>query len=505
MPIKLDRRASGRSAPLRHSSGTSLSRWLARHNHYRISLVAGQTDNPDQRIAEDVYRFINGGSDGSLTAYGLYDFSVLLISTVTSLVSFSIVLWSLSRSFTLPGTDLAVPGFLFWVALIYASLGTLATHVIGRPLIRLYFQRQHMEADFRFSLARLREYTEQVALLSGEDAEQVMVGQRFGALIANYLALIYRRVRVTAFTQTFGQVSPIIPYIFTAPFYFAGKIELGVMTQTAQAFGQVATALTFFVNYYTYLAAFKSVVDRLNSFDAAIEQAQALSDTGPARVASASGAPGIDLEDVDLFLPDGRRIVETKHLVLASGESVALSGPSGSGKSMLFRAISGIWPYGEGRIRSPEGIHVMVVPPKPYIPIGTLRAAVTYPAVPGTYRDDDIRRALVDAHLGDLVDQLDHEDVWSQRLSSGEQQRVALARALLMRPDWLFLDESTSAVDEKLEAELYAALARRLPNTTIISIGHRSAVVGLHQRHLEMSPEDDHFTLRDAAKVAAAE
>lgn len=481
-----------------------VSRWLARHNHYRISLVAGQTDNPDQRIAEDVFRFINGGSDGSITAYGLYDFSILLISTVTSLVSFSIVLWSLSRSFTLPGTDLAVPGFLFWVALIYAGSGTLVTHVIGRPLIRLYFQRQHMEADFRFSLARLREYTEQVALLSGEDAEQDMVGQRFGALIANYVALIYRRMRVTAFTQTFGQLSPIIPYIFTAPFYFAGKIELGVMTQTAQAFGQVATALTFFVNYYTYLAAFKSVVDRLNSFDAAIEQAQALSHAGPARVAGADGAPEIALEDVDIFLPDGRRIVETKRLVLASGESVALSGPSGSGKSTLFRAISGIWPYGKGRIRIADGIHVMVVPPKPYIPISTLRAAVSYPAVPGTYRDDDIRGALVDAHLGDLVDQLDREDVWSQRLSSGEQQRVALARAFLMRPDWLFLDESTSAVDEKLEAELYAELARRLPKTTIMSIGHRSAVVGLHQRHVEMSREDDHFTLRDAAKVVAA-
>ena len=357
-----------------------------------------------------------------------------MISTVTSLVSFSIVLWSLSRSFTLPGTDLAVPGFLFWVALIYAGSGTLATHVIGRPLIRLYFQRQHMEADFRFSLARLREYTEQVALLSGEDVKQDIVGQRFGALIANYLALVYRRMRVTAFTQTFGQLSPIIPYAFTAPFYFAGKIELGVMTQTAQAFGQVATALTFFVNYYTYLAAFKSVVDRLNSFDAAIEQAQALSHAGPARVAGADGAPGITLEDVALFLPDGRRIVETKRLVLASGESVALSGPSGSGKSTLLRAISGIWPYGEGRIRIPEGVHTMVVPPKPYIPISTLRAAVSYPAVPGTYRDDDIRGALVDAHLGELVDELDREDAWSQRLSSGEQQRLALARVLLMRP-----------------------------------------------------------------------
>jgi len=481
-----------------------VSRWLARHNHYRISLVAGQTDNPDQRIAEDVYRFINGGSDGSNTAYGIYDFSILLISTVSSLVSFAIVLWGLSKSFMLPGTNIAVPGFLFWVALLYAGLGTLITHLIGRPLISLYFQRQHMEADFRFSLARLREYTEQVALLNGENAEQSMVGQRFGALISNYLALVYRRMRVTAFTHTFGQVSPILPYVFTAPFYFARRIELGVMTQTAGAFGHVANALTFFVNYYTYLAGFKSVVDRLNSFDAAIDQAEALSDAGPKRVVSVGGTPRIDFEDIDLFLPNGRRAVETKHLVLAEGESIVLSGPSGSGKSTLFRAIAGIWPFGAGEIRSTSVTRIMVVPAKPYIPISTLRAAVTYPAVPGTYSDDDIRGVLADVHLGDLVNELNREEVWSQRLSSGEQQRVALARALLMRPDWLFLDESTSAVDEKLEAELYATLARRLPKTTIMSIGHRSAVVRLHQRHLEMRPEGDHFTVGDSAEMVAA-
>jgi len=482
-----------------------VSRWLARHNHYRISLVAGQTDNPDQRIAEDVYRFINGGSDGSSTAYGIYDFSILLISTISSLVSFAIVLWGLSKSFMLPGTNIIVPGFLFWVALLYAGLGTLITHFIGRPLIGLYFQRQHMEADFRFSLARLREYTEQVALLNGENAERSMVGQRFGALIANYLALVYRRMRVTAFTHTFGQISPIIPYVFTAPFYFARRIELGVMTQTAGAFGHVANALTFFVNYYTYLAGFKSVVDRLNSFDAAIDQAEALSDAGPKRVVSVGGTPRIDFEDIDLFLPNGRRAVETKHLVLAEGESIVLSGPSGSGKSTLFRAIAGIWPFGAGEIRSTSVTRIMVVPAKPYIPISTLRAAVTYPAVPGTYSDDDIRGVLADVHLGDLVNELNREEVWSQRLSSGEQQRVALARALLMRPDWLFLDESTSAVDEKLEAELYATLARRLPKTTIMSIGHRSAVVRLHQRHLEMRPEGDHFTVGDSAEMVAAE
>jgi len=484
-----------------------VSRWLNTHNHYRISLVSGQTDNPDQRISEDIFRFINGGNDGSNQTFGLYDFSILLISTITTLVSFSIVLWTLSESFTFPGTNVAVPGFLFWVALIYAAAGTLVTHLIGRPLIRLYFQRQHMEADYRFSLARLREYTEQVALLDGETAEKNLLGGRFAALIANYLDVIYCRMRVWAFTQFFGQISPIIPFVFTAPFYFARKIELGTMTQTAQAFGQVASALTFFVNYYTYLAGFKSVVDRLNSFDVAIDEARALASAGPARIATSAAAGGnvIALDNVDLSLPDGRHIVGARHVELRGGESVALTGASGSGKSTLFRAISGIWPYGSGRIREPGDSKVMVLPPKPYIPIGTLRAAVTYPAVPGTYRDEDIRSALADAHLGSLADELDREEVWSQRLSSGEQQRLAIARALLLRPGWLLLDESTSAVEEKLEAELYAMLKQRLPETTIISIGHRSTLAALHRRHLEMAPEGDRFTLRDAAPAQAAE
>jgi putative ATP-binding cassette transporter len=476
-----------------------VSRWLADHNHYRISLVAGDTDNPDQRIADDIFRFINGGSDGSVTAYGIYDFSILLISTLSSLVSFAIVLWDLSRSFTVPGTDIAVPGFLFWVALIYALVGTLIAHLIGRPLMRLYFERQQVEANFRFSLARLREYTEQIALLGGEDAERHMMRRSFGALVANFLALVYRRLRVTAFTETFGQISPIIPLVLTAPFYFVGKIELGAMTQTAGAFVLVANAMTFFVNYYTYLAGFRSVVERLNSFDEAIDKAESLKNAGPQQVAVAGGAAEIALEDVDLLLPNGRRIVEAKHLVLAGGENVALSGSSGSGKSTLFRAISGIWPYGDGRILSPQGMRLMVVPTRPYFPINSLRAAVTYPAVAGTYSDEAIRRAIVDAHLGDLVDELDRLDVWSQRLSTGEQQRLALARVFLRRPDWLFLDESTAAVDEKLEAELYAMLARRLPKTTIMTIGHHAAVIALHKRHLEMTRKNNHFTLRDGA------
>jgi putative ATP-binding cassette transporter len=477
-----------------------VAHWLGGHAHYRMSLAGSEADNPDQRIAEDVNRFIDGGTEG----YGIYSYSILLISTLSSLVSFAVVLWGLSESFTLPGTDIHVPGFLFWIALIYAAIGTAITHLIGRSLVGLYFQRQAVEATFRFSLARLREYSEQVALLAGEGAEQAALGNRFGAIIRNYLQLVFWRKWLLAFTALYGQISPIIPFIFAAPFYFAGTIQLGTMTQTAGAFARVEGALTFFINYYNSLANFKSVVDRLTSFAGAIERAKALGTGGPARATAAAAAASVALENIEIALPDGRRIVEAKRLAFAAGESVLLAGPSGSGKSTLFRSVSGIWPFGEGQIRVPDGAVVMVVPQKPYIPIGTLRAAVSYPAAPDAYADDDICKALTDARIGFLADQLDREDVWSQRLSGGEQQRVAIARALLEKPDWLFMDESTSALDEKLEAELYRMLEQRLPKTTIVTIGHRSSLAAFHARRLDMTENGTgQFTPRDTKAEAA--
>ncbi len=325
-----------------------------------------------------------------------------------------------------------------------------------------------------------------------------MVRGRFGSLMDNWVAVIYRLVRVTAFTQAFNQVSTVIPYLFTASYFFAGKIELGVMMQSAGAFMQVACALTFFVTSYVFPAAFKSVVDRLNSFDAAIDKAQALTSSGPARVAAPSGTPATAFEDIDISLPAESASCTTR--IWFSPAAKASRCPDRRVRQVDIVSCDR-WNF---RIRSPDGAHVMVVPAKPFIPNGTLRAGISFPAVTGAYSDDEIRSALADTHLGHLADQLDRKDMWTQRLSTGEQQRLALTGALLMRPQWPFLDEATSALDEKMECELYAVLARRLPNTTIVSISYRSTCVVLHQRHIEMTPQGDHYTLRDVAKAAAA-
>ncbi|MFM9975321.1 MAG: ABC transporter ATP-binding protein/permease [Beijerinckiaceae bacterium] len=460
--------------------------WLDRGTHYRLALTGNSTDNPDQRIQEDIDSFIYGKSNT-----GIYGYSILLVSTISTLVSFSILLWGLSANFTFPGTDIAVPGFLFWVALIYAGFGTLITHLIGRPLVKLFFNQQRFEADFRFSLSRLREYSEQIALLKGERTERSSVMRRFGAIYDNYLRIVDRRKKLTTFTASYGQISTFIPYIVAAPFYFAGKVTLGTMTQTASAFSRVEGALTFFITYYTSVADFKAVLNRLTSFDEAIRTAQKLGTVPPCIEAMKSVSSAIAMGNLVLNIPDGRAIMKVSTLSFQPGEAVLVSGPSGSGKSTMFRAISGIWPYGSGQISIPDGANVMLLPQRPYVPMGSLRDAVTYPGAVGAYADSDLVAALALARLPQLAEKLDADENWAQRLSGGEQQRLAIARALLAKPDWLFLDEATAALDETTEEAIYAMLARELPGTTIISIGHRSTLKAFHQRQIVLEAGDD--------------
>jgi putative ATP-binding cassette transporter len=472
------------------------TRWLDRGTHYRIPFTGESADNPDQRIQADVNIFI--AQTMSL--------SIRLLSQAATLVSFMVILWGLSRDFIVPGTDSVIPGLLVWLVIGYAVVGTWLTHLIGRPLIALDFRQEKVEADFRFSLARLREYGEQIAFLRGERAEVARLGRSFGVIVDNFLRILSRRMKLTTFTGAYSQTSVVFPYILAAPSYFLGRITLGQFQQTASAFSRVESALSFFISAYTTLAAYKATTDRLTTFNLAMTKAEALG-RGSTGIALAP-APGPDLaiERLALGLPDGRSIVEADHLTLRAGEGTLVTGPSGSGKSTLFRALAGIWPFGRGQIRVPDGRIMMVLPQRPYLPIGTLRAAVAYPGLEDQFADADIRDSLAAVRLPHLRDSLDVEDNWGQRLSGGEQQRLAIARALLAKPDWLFLDEATAALDEPTEEEIYRVLAERLPDTTIVSIGHRSTLQAFHDRRIDMRPSAEGlFTPVDARAPVPAQ
>lgn len=466
-----------------------IGRWLDKGTHYRLQFNGSVVDNPDQRIQEDVNKYIS-------TTFSL---TISMISQISTLVSFSVILWGLSSALTIPGSDSKIPGLLFWAALFYAVFGTYIAHKIGRKLIPLNFKQEQYEANFRFSLARLREYAEPVALLSGEDAEKNRLGTRFSHVIRNFFSIVGVQKWLTAFTQLYGSSNSVIPYVVAAPFYFAGQITLGVLNQTAGAFGRVDAALSFFIDRYATLADFKAVVDRLTSFNQSIDTAIERRDAS--KIHRSEGAkPDIAISNLDLALPDGRVIAVIPGLDLRKGERTLLVGPSGSGKSTLFRAIAGIWPFGAGDVGLPAGQQVMLLPQRPYIPIGTLRGAIAYPALENAFDEAALRTALETVHLPQLVDRLDEEANWSQSLSGGEQQRVAVARALLARPAWLFLDEATSALDEPLEAAIYKAVHEKLPDTTVVSIGHRSSLVAFHDRRIEMRPgADQRFGIVDAA------
>ena len=457
-----------------------LDGWLGQRSYYRMQLTDRGTDNPDQRIADDLRLFV-----ARTLSLGLG-----LMSAVVTLVSFIGILWGLSGELTIPLGEgsITVPGYMVWVALIYAALGTWLTHRIGRPLVGLNFQQERLEADFRYALVRFRENTEAIALYGGEDDEAATFRGRFSGLMANWWAIMRKQKQLTWFTAGYGQAAVIFPVLVAAPRYFAGAIQLGGLMQTASAFGQVQGSLSWFVDAYTQLADWKATVARLTGFVAAIDEARAAAASGGLSLAAEAGADAISIEDLSLALPDGRVLLQVPEARLRPGEAVLLGGPSGSGKSTLFRALAGIWPFGRGRVRLPAAARVLFLPQRPYLPIGSLRQVVAYPAAAAALPDDSLVEALQAVGLPGLVGQLDAVENWAQQLSPGEQQRIAIARALLYRPDYLFLDEATAALDEASEAALYRLLRQRLPGAALVSIAHRPSLRAFHQRQLRIEP-----------------
>ena len=472
-----------------------IGRWLEARTYYRLQLEGGGTDNPDQRITEDLRDF---------TANTLI-LGIGLMESLVTLVSFAAILWGLSGPLTVPlfGLEIPIPGYMLWAALIYCAVGTGLTQLIGRALIPLNFARQRVEADFRFSLVRFRENVESVALYGGEAREKRSFADRFGRVVANWWDIMKRTKQVSFFTASFGQIAVIFPFVMMTGRYFSKQVELGQLTQTVGAFSQVQSALSWFVDNYSDIAQWKATVDRLTSFTAGMQQIEAANAAGPAIEVKPAGGRDIAVHGLDLGLPGGKLLLHRAELDLRAGESVLLSGPSGSGKSTLFRAIAGIWPYGTGTVERPPSARLLFLPQKPYLPIGSLREVLSYPApVEGT-TDRAIVEALGACELPGLADRLDERAHWAQALSPGEQQRIAFARALLTKPDWLFLDEASSALDEGLETRLYQLLPERLPGTTIVSIGHRPSLRAFHARHVEIRFAEGAWGLHDLALRAA--
>jgi len=447
-----------------------IERWTQDQGYYRTQFVQQSADNPDQRIQQDVETFV---------ARSLVLSTGLLEATV-SLFAFSIILWSLSGSLTL--FDVALPRAMVFLVYLYVIVATVIALKIGRPLIRLNFLNEQFSANFRYALIRLREYGESVAFYRGETVERTNLLSRFGNVIANMWAIVFRSLKFQGFNLVVSQAATVFPFIVQAPRLFSKQITLGDAIQTVQAFGQVADSLSFFRTSYDDFASYRAVIVRLSGFLDSTEAA--------AQLPSAQIEPGthtLVLDSLTVRTPADLTLVDKLSFSLSNASSLLIRGKSGVGKTTLLRAVAGLWPYVDGKIMRPAGNASLFLPQKPYLPLGSLRQALYYPAVVPT--DDRAADILRQCHLGHLQTQLDEEADWTRTLSLGEQQRLAVGRVLLNRPQLVFLDEASSAMDEGLEYAMYQLLRQSLPETIFVSVGHRSSLLDFHSQELELLGE----------------
>ncbi len=455
-----------------------LDEWMHSQTYYRLQVLGGDgVDNPDQRISDDIGMFVN-------LTLSLF---IGLLKQVSTLVAFVVILWQLSGVLDIPvgNTVLSVPGYMVFVTLIYSVVGTWLAHKVGRSLIGLNYDQQRYEADFRFSMVRVRENSESIAFYGGEGPEMQNFQERFGMVIRNFWALMKRTKLLNFYVNGYAQLAVIVPILMSAPKYFAGDMQLGGFIQTLSAFGRVQDALSYFVEAYDTIAQYVAVIRRLGGFTGHMEDAENMQ--ASFGFASRDDINGLVLQDVQVELPDGRRLLDRLSLAVPAGKYLLVSGNSGCGKSTLLRALAGIWPYGCGSVALPSGWRSMFLPQRPYLPLGSLRRAIYYPQPVPEKEAADLGELLERFGIGRLADRLDEVDDWSRILSLGEQQRLAFIRILLFRPDIVFLDESTSAMDEQREAEAYDILKELLPEMAVVSVGHRSTLFKKHDKKLQLT------------------
>jgi len=456
--------------------------WLDGDAYYRGRFVDEPIDNPDQRIQQDIDIFttVTGPETNTPQVGTAQTFLFLGIFSFVSLFEFVPILWSLSGPLTAFGVT--VPRALFWMALIYVFFTTVVAFWIGHPLIRLSFRNEQTNAAFRYALIRLRDAGEAVGLYRGRGTERGELMTRFAAVISNYRAFVLRSIAFLGWNRSMSQIVDPLPIVVQAPRVFAGQIQLGDVTQSSQAFGRVASSLAFFRNVYDAFASYRAAIIRLDGLLTVNESAREL----PSLTAEPSRDGSLELTDVEVRTPAGTRLIDPLDVRLDPGESLVITGGSGTGKTTLLRSLAQLWPFTSGTLRRPEDDGTMFMSQLPYVPLGDLRAVVSYPGREGRFSDEEIRSALDTVSLGHLGSRLDEVADWAKVLSPGEQQRVAFARVLLGKPKVVFLDEATSALDEGQEFALYQALRSQLPDCIVVSVSHRPSLDQHHDRRLEL-------------------